>query len=532
MPDYGRGEYLCICLDGCSSHTIQCWGWCVTYNPDSAGCEANPGCPACDGFAGHYCMADEDSSGCPIEGAPEFMPSLSSATLDVERRDVSSCAFDIALQIETEETSAEASAHVDNCWFSSLEFAGARDFTPPIPAGWSQAEGTLFLGWEGCSVTFTQLACQTADGDQTDSDTSDGDEPWPDGDEIQPDGDEPQTDGDVIPPDGDEAPPDGDAIPPDGDVTPPDGDVTPPDGDVILPDGDVTPPDGDVTPPDGDTTEPDLDLDPDPEPEVDPEPEIETVSRIVVAGDSWSVGIAQPTIEALAARGYGQVTVSWQATAIGGSTVEEWANNDGHKRDLLLVELTNQPPAEVLVLVISGNDLLGAMRDGFGGWWPFLQDALFNQIEDDLQELVNWALIFRPGLQIAIVGYDYLHYPLIDLYQDMPDMTLAKFNEAFVELGRRQMTVALRTPGCWYAHNYGIMQYRFGDSSLGYGPGAVPFPGTAPSYIPYPGGNPWLPGPMNELPDGVHPSAAGFRVIIDNTLDQGMANLIERKTWY
>lgn len=39
------------------------------------------------------------------------------------------------------------------------------------------------------------------------------------------------------------------------------------------------------------------------------------------------------------------------------------------------------------------------------------------------------------------------------------------------------------------------------------------------------------PAPLAVMPDGIHPPPKGLRAIIDNTLDQGMANLLDGRPW-
>lgn len=395
--------------------------------------------------------------------------------------------------------------------------------------------------------------------------TNEKDDTFPgDGDDEDYDADQPgdadsDTEADGTAPDGDSSDVDNsdsdpvDADPDDGDG----GDEDAADGDVVdavdveasdAEPGDPETSDGDVLEADRDDGDAVQETEPDTEPVeeestdiAEPDEPVETVSRIVIAGDSWSTGIILPTIASLSDRGYTNVAVSYEFTAIAGSRAEEWANNEDNKLEILAVALNMEPPAEILILIIGGNDLNShIVNDDFGllpGWW---RELIFNDIEDDIQTTVDFALAIRPGLKVVIVGYDYLHYDFLCLYVDFEHMNQHEYNEAFVELGRRKLSIAQRTPNCEYAHNFGLLQYRFGDNihppfllpPAPYAPGAVPFPGVAPAYTPFPGGLTQLPGPLDYLPDGIHPSEVGFRAIIDNSFDQGLSNLVEKRPWY
>lgn len=387
------------------------------------------------------------------------------------------------------------------------------------------------------------------DGDTVDGDTiSDGDtdvdgDVEPDSD-ASPDGDKP-ADGDVLI-DGDESP-DGDGTL-DGDVTLDgddiaDGDQSP-DGDEIL-DGDESP-DGDVIPdgdegPDGDDIldgdeSPDGDVLPDGDEETETEP---TERRLVIAGDSWSVGCVPAMISALADWEFDDITVTYENTAVGGSRAKQWATNENGLNDKLMAALDAEPPAEFLVLVIGGNDLISDVHDGWGDWLEFFQNIALDNIRDDVQTIVDDALDGRPQLDVIIIGYDFLHYDFMETYFDLGDMNQQSFNEAFVKLGKRKLAIAQNTAHTYYAHNYGLMQYVYGDTvhlpftnpPIAYNPGLVPKPGIYPTYQPFPGGLVQLPGPLDHLPDGLHLDGPGYRELVEYSFEQGMARLLSEDVW-
>jgi len=87
-----------------------------------------------------------------------------------------------------------------------------------------------------------------------------------------------------------------------------------------------------------------------------PDPECLAIERIVLAGDSWSTGLIIPFREALDDRGYEEVILSWELTSKPGSQVSGWLA-DPNMMNALYLALDLDPPAELLVFTLSGNDL-------------------------------------------------------------------------------------------------------------------------------------------------------------------------------
>lgn len=264
------------------------------------------------------------------------------------------------------------------------------------------------------------------------------------------------------------------------------------------------------------------------------------VDRMVMAGDSWSAGLVYPTIDALADQGFGEVALSYNGTAVPGSKAEQFANNEASLMDILEVSLDVNPPADVLLLVIGGNDLLSDIADGFGGWADFRQNNALDDIADDINTIIDKAQEGRPNLRVVIVGYDYLHWDFSSLAYGLKDMNTQSFNEAFVALEQRKLDIAQSRARVEYAHNFGILQRTYGDTThppfllppLPYDPGVAPRGGYASEgYEPFPGGAIFYPSPLDRIPDGIHPTADGFRVIIDNTFTQGLENILDQLPW-
>ncbi len=260
-------------------------------------------------------------------------------------------------------------------------------------------------------------------------------------------------------------------------------------------------------------------------------PQCLAVKRVVLAGDSWSTGLIYPLRDALDARGYEEVAVSWELTSKPGSTVAGWLSDSSLMAGLFL-SLDADPPAGILFFTLGGNDYLHACQNGLGlmdavGWF-----VTMTQIQWNLQTFLALVEAGRPNLKVVLIGYDYLNYFMIQAAGfDFPGLDLIRFNLGMVDLAMRGRDVAAAAPNMVYAHNMGLLQYTFGDPMFGYGPGVAPKPGPAPAYNPFPGGWFTYPSPLAHIPDGIHPDYAGFRAIIENTLDQGPAAWIGGTPW-
>jgi hypothetical protein len=272
-------------------------------------------------------------------------------------------------------------------------------------------------------------------------------------------------------------------------------------------------------------------------------PECLAVDRVVLAGDSWSAGLIFPLRDALDDRGFEEVVVSWELTAKPGSTVAEWISKPDYML-ALAVALDMEPKADILFFTLTGNDYLHLAKSGLGLMGALEWFFAMTLIQMDLQAFVAMVQAGRPDLKIVLVGYDYLQFDLLALYGgSFPGFDRIKCNLGLVDLASRGRAVAASVPNMVYAHNMGILQYTFGDHFNPllpcpfppifpeYGPGEVPKPGPAPGYDPFPGGWWAYPSPADHIPDGLHPDYAGFRTIIENSLDQGPAAWIEGKPW-
>ena len=252
--------------------------------------------------------------------------------------------------------------------------------------------------------------------------------------------------------------------------------------------------------------------------------------RILIVGDSWAMsltaenrdGFPAPDVfdQVLAANGLGDYETQGAVTAWGGRKASDWAKQK--HRDEIVGELTKYPTIDIVHLVVGGNDLLDAVTKGdFRNKTPEERDVLWTSVQRDIQTIVDTCLGVRDNLRVVLADYDYLDPEAAEQFwgpvsgMDFHGATVAQVNAWLVELGRKKRTVAERTPRCEYVQNWGTLQYWFGSP-----PKAVPYPGQAPAYDPYPGGVLAKPMPPGLSPDGIHPNAEAHARLLQNAIDQ------------
>jgi lysophospholipase L1-like esterase len=264
--------------------------------------------------------------------------------------------------------------------------------------------------------------------------------------------------------------------------------------------------------------------------------------RILVVGDSWAVFMTHPVAgeifqTTLKKQGYEDVEiVATEKTAVGGSRADQWATNQKGKLDDLKQALETNPTVDIAFVVIGGNDFLReAIKTNLANLTAKDRARLWAGIRTNIQTLVDALLAFRPGLKVVLCDYDYLNLAAAarsPLKQTFNGISQADFNRYLLDLGREKRALTEKSSRCWYIQNWGLMQYHFGDPEQKYEARTVPYPGAPPKFDPYPGGDPTKAGPakafdQGALNDGIHLNAEGYRLIIENALQQGLGAMLK-----
>lgn len=247
--------------------------------------------------------------------------------------------------------------------------------------------------------------------------------------------------------------------------------------------------------------------------------------RILVLGDSWAAGIFHfKAFEAVfEAHGVADVEVVGAKTALGGSRADQWAANHKGKLDLIAEELAAHPSIDMVHISIGGNDFLRfGLENDVAAMDPAERAKEWDSICTDIAALIRFIQSQRPGIRVLLSDYDFLSPETIKSVLKMSfkgEPGAETFNRIHLELALKKRALAASMEHVAYVHHYGLMHYHYGVPGAAE-PKTLPFPGKAPDYEPFPGGD-IAHGPSAEaMPDGVHPMPQGYIYIIDNCFEQ------------
>lgn len=249
--------------------------------------------------------------------------------------------------------------------------------------------------------------------------------------------------------------------------------------------------------------------------------------RILLVGDSWTNQIWDNRIlkDVLDDNGFTDVDTKGANTAIGGTTASWWAQSANLQ--VITNELNTYSTIDIVHISLGGNDFLG-------GWNTSLssaqEDALFAQIQSNLQTVVNHILAHNANMKVVICDYDYLNFvesvvqsgntQAQALWLTMGQPSQRQLNDALTDLGLYKLSIAQNTSRCEYVQNWGTNHYRYGYPGW-FSAGLTAYPGQYPSFSPYPGGNidfPSHPDMMRGTTyiDPIHLSNTGYYWILEN----------------
>ena len=223
--------------------------------------------------------------------------------------------------------------------------------------------------------------------------------------------------------------------------------------------------------------------------------------RMLLVGDSWAYLLyANKSFQkALADEGIKDCEVLGLYTAIVGSTSKQWTNPLW--LDKISDELERHPTVDIVHVSLGGN---GFLRQWNGGMSDADRDKLFQGITDEIEVVVKHLLAVRDNIRVTINNYDYVN--------DTNNSTIPELNRAGMVLSAMKRNLAQRLDRVEYIHNYGLMQYHFGIPGVAK-PGEVPYPGNAPDFKPWPGGNDEYGNPPEAMMDKIHLSPEGYDVL-------------------
>lgn len=260
---------------------------------------------------------------------------------------------------------------------------------------------------------------------------------------------------------------------------------------------------------------------------------IDPGARVMLIGDSWAqlMCINGSFSDALKKLGKAQTGINCQGTTLVGTTAEYWSNS-GRLKAVAGAMLVSKN-LETIYISLGGNDLLGFWNRNTTEQEEKQQFAV---IQANILKVVDFIHALRPNVKIVLSSYDYVNFQYflknqtvqsyVDIYNRMGQPTAEELNNASARLEKVKAEIALKRPNVMYVNNMGLMQYYYGQSDFGVAPQSTPLPGQAPSFDPFMGGRPDLPGPHEafaaisqiNVTDPYHLNKAAYLLFAQNIL--------------
>lgn len=245
-------------------------------------------------------------------------------------------------------------------------------------------------------------------------------------------------------------------------------------------------------------------------------PLLDPTDRVLLAGDSWAelMWFDRTLLINFALNGRPDISEKGDVSAVSGSTAADWALPSSLAA--LTAELTANPTIDVVQLTLGGNDILAGQSGG--GWVVGMpaqaEEALFQQIADDVATVIDHVLALDPELVVLLSLYDYpnlgegLAFLCDPIWEDLGSPTPEQINLANHELQSRLTAVAATRPRVSIVSHLGLMQFYFGFPDDGIEPGELLPPGDI-----------TRPSPLEAMRLGIdctHLGVEGYQVVAQN----------------
>jgi hypothetical protein len=200
-------------------------------------------------------------------------------------------------------------------------------------------------------------------------------------------------------------------------------------------------------------------------------------------------------------------------STVPGTLASQWAEPTYFARARIVSELTLYPSIDIIHMSLGGNDLLDDWQD----WMrfdPVAENAMFSDILTDVEEVIDFCLSIRPNIKVGLSSYDYMR-------KTRGAASMVDLNAATIRFATMARQMCESKDRVVFVNCLGITQWTFGDANAvpPYAPHTVPYPGHAPDYDPFPGGDPLQPGPLDQItPDGIHLFQQGYDALATHVI--------------
>ena len=220
-----------------------------------------------------------------------------------------------------------------------------------------------------------------------------------------------------------------------------------------------------------------------------------------------------------------------------GRTFKNYWTYDWTKR---LLKKDKKKEIKVIYLSLGGNDLIRWWKKDMG---PEAELALFLDVKDKIERIIDDFHKINPDVKILLSGYDYAHFvdnhPIPGYrraFERMGSPDPLTLHQAFFRFSEL-LVEKLKKPNVSYIHHFGLMHYYYGVPEKGLPPGV-----TAPPEEISPKWDPNLVGgivdartspriliDLGKSYDAFHFKRAGFQKIFEHAIDMYIKDWLKSK---
>ncbi|MCK5861483.1 MAG: hypothetical protein KAH38_03295, partial [Candidatus Hydrogenedentes bacterium] len=275
-----------------------------------------------------------------------------------------------------------------------------------------------------------------------------------------------------------------------------------------------------------------------------PQASADRTPRILLAGDSWTGFMLAFHSYSAALNARPDLTrwveVGNRTAVMGARAWEILENPDMDYFNLLTNELTKYPNVDVVVMTLSGNDILRGTKGVDPGNYNRTVDIencylnnpasepwvdtneclawMTASLETQIGTIVDHILSIRPDIRVALVSYDY------GAREPEGGWTIEDQHLAFLQIEEGKRHIATTRDRVEYVNNYGLMQHLYGipEAVPPIDPGVVPPPCLSPDppCASWPGGDPSYLSPLfTYIDQDIHLTDFGYLDVANRSLD-------------